>query len=189
MPGYATFRLAACGLFNSFAATARPDPAAPRCVWRLRLIEGIQQTRLGQRTAADTLRHKFDQFSNLIDGRGARSYPTSPMITITRKSDPFVLQKGHYTKVLERAARCMSAAPLMAAARVAAGFTSPTCHQWTLGLHLKVRRTAAPHDGAVDGPPSCRLGFSPSARPIERAKAPAQTDRRSIGSRGRPSRR
>ena len=31
----------------------------------------------------------------------------------------------------ERAARCMSAAPLMAAARVAAGVTSLTCHEPT----------------------------------------------------------
>ena len=37
-------------------------------------------------------------------------------------------------------------------------------------------------------PPLCRLGFSASARPIEHAKVPAQTDRRNIGSRELPSR-
>src|SRR5215813_12846641 len=41
---------------------------------------------------------------------------------------------------------------------------------------------------AADWSPSCRLGFSASARPIEHAKALAQTDRRSIGSRGPTSR-
>jgi hypothetical protein len=41
--------------------------------------------------------------------------------------------------------------------------------------------------GSGGWPFLCRQGFSASARPTERAKAPAQTDRRSIGSRGPPS--
>ncbi|MGO9017106.1 MAG: hypothetical protein ACLQVJ_02030 [Syntrophobacteraceae bacterium] len=40
-----------------------------------RLIEGIQQARLGQRTAADTLRHEFNRLSDLIDGRGDEELP------------------------------------------------------------------------------------------------------------------
>jgi type I restriction enzyme M protein len=43
-----------------------------------RLIEGIQQARQGQRTAVDTLRHEFNQLSDLIDGRGDEDLPGIP---------------------------------------------------------------------------------------------------------------
>ena len=43
-----------------------------------RRIERIQQARIGQRTAAETLRHEFNQFSDLIDGRGDEELPDIP---------------------------------------------------------------------------------------------------------------
>ena len=43
-----------------------------------RLVQGIQRARAGQRTAADTLRHEFNAFSDLIDGRGDEELPDIP---------------------------------------------------------------------------------------------------------------
>jgi type I restriction enzyme M protein len=43
-----------------------------------RLIAGIQEARLGQRAATDTLRHEFNRLSDLIDGRGDEELPDIP---------------------------------------------------------------------------------------------------------------
>jgi len=43
-----------------------------------RLIQGIQQGRQRQRAAAEVLRHEFNSFSDLIDGRGDEELPEIP---------------------------------------------------------------------------------------------------------------